>query len=268
MSTLYYKNSLSLPLKPLATNLSSCPYILIHGAWHGSWCWGRVKSQLENLGHKVITPDLPGHYINKMPFKNINLQLYVRYLEDLILRNNYYKVILVGHSMGGVVVSQLAENIPQRIEKLIYTCAFIPDNHGSLIDEEKKSKLPTVALKIKVNDVNNSISLPLHSPDTIKDLFYGRCSEIDFKYALSLLQDQPFLPFIDRANLSNKFHDLPKLYIECLEDKAIMIDDQRRMYSKIKCDVVSLETDHSPFFSADEELSKILHNAYTNSQIK
>ena len=233
-------------------------YVLIHGAWHGSWCWNKLSSRLQSFGHKVLTPDLPGHYKNKADFKNITLKSYVDHVQDIVLRTPD-PVILVGHSMAGVVISQVAENISDKISRLVYVSGFIPVDGGSLLDEEKKAVIPTVANAITVDEASASISLPLHELKIITDLFYANCDEETRRYALSHLQKQPLLPFVGTVSVSSaRFGSVPKLYIECLQDKAIMIQDQRRMQSYVPCEVATIDTDHSPFFSATDELANIL----------
>jgi pimeloyl-ACP methyl ester carboxylesterase len=232
-------------------------YVFIHGAWHGSWCWQRITPMLQKFGHKAVAPDLPGHGYNKEDFKNITLSTYVDHITDLV-KASTHPVVLVGHSMAGVVISQVAENVPDKISCLVYTSAFIPDNNGSLLDEEKKANNPSVALEVVINERECSISL---KPEHIKELFFGKCKEQDVKYALSQLQKQPLLPFVSKASLTaEKFGVVPKFYIECLQDRAINIEDQRRMHSKVNCEVVSIDTDHSPFFSAENELVSILES--------
>ena len=131
------------------------------------------------------------------------------------------------------------------------------------MDEEKQASFPTVSSEITVDEANKSISLPLHFNKRIIDLFYASCDEQDRRYALSLLQEQPLLPFIETVSISSsRFGCVPKLYIECLKDKAILIEDQRRMHSKIDCKVHSLDCDHSPFFSATDQLTKLICNYY------
>lgn len=242
----------------MLTKNSLRTYLLIHGGWHGSWCWTKVSNQLRGIGHKVITPDLPGHYRNNRDFKGICLNTYVRYIEDAI-KHSSVPVTLVGHSMAGLVITQVAENMPENIDHLIYTCAFIPDNGGSLVDEEKKSANPSVTLEVQLDASENQLLLPLNAPERIRNLFYNCCAEEDVQFALSNLQPQPFMPFVDPVSFSNKnFGSIPKTYIECLKDNAISIQDQRRMYRKVQCHVETLDTDHSPFFSAPEQLVRIL----------
>ena len=125
------------------------------------------------------------------------------------------------------------------------------------MDEEKQAAAPTVALEVVINEENESISLS--SSKRLRELFYANCCDEDADYCLSHLQDQPLRPFVDTVSISNaNFGRVPKLYIECLQDKAIAIEDQRRMHSRIKCAVKTLDTDHSPFFSADRQLTEMM----------
>ncbi len=232
-------------------------YVLVHGAWHGSWCWNRVVPLLQVKGHTVLTPDLPGHDRRRtVPYADISLKTYVDSISNLIASTSH-KVILVGHSMAGVVISEVAENIPASIDELVYLSAFIPDHNGSLVQEEAKAKVPSVAKEITIDDHNYEIALKL-SP-RIVELFYGDCSVEDQGFALRHLQKQPLRPFIDTVSLSNdRFGRVPKVYIECLDDQAIRIEDQRRMHAKIQCEVRTLRASHSPFFSMPEALSQAM----------
>ncbi|MDR2831352.1 MAG: alpha/beta fold hydrolase [Rickettsiales bacterium] len=233
-------------------------YILLHGAWHASWCWRRVVPIIEAQGHVVLTPDLPGHSKNKISFKEITLKTYVDEITKLIKLQDR-PVILVSHSMSGIVISQLAESIPEHIEALIYISSFIPDNNGSLVHEERRAKTQGVVKEVIIDEYNNRIIL---KPSfRISELFFNTCSKEEANWAINKLQDQPFRPFVDIVTLSTKrFGSIPKFYIECLKDKAISIEDQRRMYSKIKAEIFSLDTGHSPFLCTPQALSMLLLN--------
>ena len=231
-------------------------FILIHGAWHNSFVWDNVKKQLLKLGHKVHTPDLPGHRSNKIQdFKKITLADYILEVAKLLLEND--SIILVGHSMAGIIISQLAENFPEKIHKLVYLTAFIPDNNGCLLDEEKKAINPSVALEAIIDTEKSLISIK-DSPK-FKELFYNNCTAELYAKILPQIVDQPLEPFLDKVCLTqDKFGQVKKLYIECLDDKAISIQDQRRMQQKFALEVKSLKSDHSPFFTDCDNLVKIL----------
>lgn len=226
----------------------------MHGAWHGSWCWHKVVSGIKQLGHRVIATDLPGHYKHKRSFEGLTLASYVKHVEELV-QSSDLPVVLVGHSMAGVVVTQVAENRPDKIDRLVYVSAFVPENGGSLMIEKQQAIAPST-LEVAIDNSSHAIVL---EQSCIRDVFYANCGDEDTNYALSLLQAQPLQPFVDAINISNaRFGSVAKLYIECLQDKAILIQDQRRMHSKIECDVESIDTDHSPFFSADHRLVELI----------
>ena len=98
-------------------------FVLIHGAWHGAWCWKKIIPLLEKEGHNVEAPELPGHGNHKVPIAEISLQLYVDYVCQVI-DSQSEPVILVGHSLGGCTISQAAENRPEKIKALVYLSAF------------------------------------------------------------------------------------------------------------------------------------------------
>ncbi len=230
--------------------------LLIHGAWHASWCWDIIVKQLKQRNFAVEAIDLPGHSTNdKPPFHNIKLQDYTNHLISIIEKQKK-QFILVGHSMAGVVISQVAEKIPKYIDRLIYLCAFVPNFQGSLSEEEQKFAISNIRNECII-DLNQYRIIMSHS-NRLKEIFYGDCTEEQFEYAKMKLQDQPLFPFGDKVSLSNEcFGSVKKSYIECTKDQAILIEDQRRMRSDIT-DVVSLESDHSPFLSHPNALCEAI----------
>jgi pimeloyl-ACP methyl ester carboxylesterase len=99
-------------------------YVLIHGAWHGGWCWDKVVPLLEKAGHKVQAPDLPSHGKDKTSYRTVSLQAYADSVCG-ILDTQSDRVVLVGHSMGGIVISQAAEYRPEKVDTLVYLTAFL-----------------------------------------------------------------------------------------------------------------------------------------------
>lgn len=231
-------------------------FVLLHGAWHGNWCWKYVTPLLTQQGHEVIAPNLPGHEnsinFKNNYFKNINLNTYVNFVINII-KSQKKPVILVGHSMAGVVISEVAEQIPDVIEKLVYISAFIPSNKSSLLLEARKSRFSALATETLINE--NTGEIIIKNKENMRELFYHCCHKTDANEAINLLQSQePFIPFVNRVKFSKKFETVKKLYIECMYDKIIKIEDQRRMQTHITGDVMSLYADHAPFFSMPEKL--------------
>jgi pimeloyl-ACP methyl ester carboxylesterase len=98
-------------------------YVLIHGSWLGKFCWTEVTSRLEALGNNVLTLDLPAHGEDSTLPENASLESYRDEVINLI--GDRTDVILVGHSMAGVVISEVAEAIPDRLKALVYLCAYL-----------------------------------------------------------------------------------------------------------------------------------------------
>lgn len=233
---------------------SSNIYILLHGAWHASWCWKYVTPLLQEKGHTVIEHDFLGHGKNHYDFNNINLKKYVNELINLISTQTL-PVILVAHSFAGVVASQVAEIIPAKIQKIIYIAAFIPENKSSLFLEAKHSKLSLDQL-LTLDVEKNYMMCNLSDPLMIKKTFYNKCADHDFNFALKNLQIEPLLPMGQTIKISEQnFGQVNKLYLACLEDFGIDIDNQLRMANNAKIkNIIKLASDHSPFFSMPNEL--------------
>ncbi len=229
-------------------------YVLVHGAWQGEWAWDLVKPQLEAFGHTVITLDLPGSGKDTTPSPNITLDSYVNAVTTIINQQNE-KVILVGHSMGGIVITQTAELIPNKIDKLVYLCAFLPQNGeslGSKLDGEAGPQF-----SINENDMTAELI-----PELIEQTFLNATEDGSIKGAsFNQMRPQPLGPFQKELKISEEnFGTVNRIYIETTLDRAIPIDFQRRMHTETTCTkIITLEADHSPFFSKTAELVSHLH---------
>jgi pimeloyl-ACP methyl ester carboxylesterase len=99
-------------------------YVLVHGAWHGRWCWEKVVPLLKQAGHQVEILDLPEYGQDKTLLREITLATYTKRVCET-LDAQAEPVILVGHSMAGIVITQVAEERPEKIKTLVYLTAFL-----------------------------------------------------------------------------------------------------------------------------------------------
>jgi pimeloyl-ACP methyl ester carboxylesterase len=110
-------------------------FVLIHGAWHGSWCWARVRRRLAAEAHRVFTPTLTGlgersHLLSR----DVDLDTHVTDVANLTIWEDLRDIVLVGHSYGGLVARHVADRMPERIRSLVYLDAFVPEDGKALFD--------------------------------------------------------------------------------------------------------------------------------------
>ncbi|MGB1931654.1 MAG: alpha/beta fold hydrolase [Flavobacteriales bacterium] len=230
-------------------------FVLIHSAWLGAWQWEGVKNILEAEGHKVITPDLPGHGNDKTSPADITMDNYVNTITS-ILDSREEDVILLGHSFNGITISRVAELRPNKIKSLVYLTAFLLPNGGSFfgavqgvegskaVENFYLSEDKTFAL-VKEEEIQNAFA-----HDIPKEVFDG---------AKPYIVPEPSAPLMYELEITNEnFGQVPKYYIECTEDKAIPVEIQRAMYTDKVVKSFSINSSHTPNFSQPEKVAEIL----------
>jgi pimeloyl-ACP methyl ester carboxylesterase len=231
-------------------------FILIHGSWHSSWNWHKVIPILENQGHRAIAIDLPGMGRDKTPIQEVKMQSTVEKICNLI-DSIEGKVILVGHSKNGIMISQAAEYRPDKIEKLVYLAAYLIPNGKTQREYSVQDTQGVLKPYVTMYAESNAHTL---QPEIYKEGLYHDCDDTITELAKLLLSHEPVESGITPLRLTdNNYGRIPRIYIECTEDKAVTPFIQRKMYTDTPCEkVYSLPTSHSPFFSKPQELSAIL----------
>jgi len=228
-------------------------YVLVHGAWHGSWCWDKVVPLLEQAGHHVEALDLPGHGQDKTPLREITLAAYTKRVCET-LDAHAEPVILVGHSMGGIVITQVAEERPAKNQTPVYLTALLPQNGESLLQITQTESEFQVLPNLVVHEEQGYVTFKEGAP--LAEIFFGDCPDEDVARARSLLVPQAIAPMVTSVRITaGHFGRVPRVYIACLRDRAIPPPTQQRMYTTMLCHtILSMETSHSPFFSAPQQL--------------
>ncbi|MBM3933008.1 MAG: alpha/beta fold hydrolase [SAR202 cluster bacterium] len=231
-------------------------YVLVHGAFHGAWCWDKFIPYLEKAGHKAIAVDLPAHGKDRTPPAGLlikhNVDKVVQALDSLP-----EKVVLVGHSLAGITISGVAEARPDRIKTLVYLTAHLLRDGESVPEVTAKNEPSRLRPIVSPNPDGVTINIDVSK---VKGVFYQDCADEDVARAQKLLQPEPTGPRGDRVRVTDQnFGRVPRVYIECLQDFAIMPSFQKNMYTATPCKkVYTMNTGHSPFLSAPAELAKIL----------
>jgi pimeloyl-ACP methyl ester carboxylesterase len=230
--------------------------ILVHGAWHGAWCWRHVAPLLRRRGHEVHAPDLPGHGDDPAPVHQQTLGSYAQRVSD-VAQTCDGEVILVGHSLGGLVISAVAEADPARIQRLVYVAALLPRDGDSLV---------RICAADPANPMNTaSVRTPDRQcvtvdPERLQEIFYADCPAEDLALARSHVGPEPLAALFGTVHVTpERFGRVPRAYIHCAQDIALPLFLQERMVAAVPCDtVLTLESGHSPFFAAPERLAAYL----------
>ena len=233
-------------------------FVLVHGSWHGAWCWHRLSQQLRAQQHRVIAPDLPGMGDDRTPLAKVTLQGWANFVIDCLHAADE-PVVLVGHSRGGVVISQAAEIAPERIRALVYVTAVLLPDGGTVSNIADQLPADSLAAIQYADDGASSVL----RTEKAADLLYNTTPSKWVRFALGKLGPDPTEPNVTPLRLTaERYGSVPRFFIECLQDRTLGLAVQRRMVRDMPCQqVLSVDSDHSPFFSAPDRLAEALVSA-------
>lgn len=276
--------------------MAGTPIVLIHGYWHGSWCYTPLIAELTERGRQAIALDLAGHGLNAVwpssafarPFDPAAFATEVSPMAGVTLDDagdllvsqvrkifKGQKVVLVGHSMSGAVITNAAQKAPELFERIVYLTAFMPviglpaaayiqdpANEGEMVAPSLCADPATVAC----------LRFDTNSPDPeyrkkLRDAFYHDVDPQLADAAINLICDDA--PIGIAAGVTECTADgwgsIPRTYIICTEDQAIRLNMQRKFiedadaaFPANKTDVVELPSAHSPFLNMPERLADYL----------
>ena len=237
-------------------------YVLVHGSGHGSWCWQRIVPLLERQGHKVVAVDLPGNGHDNTPLAEVTLDTYAEHVCG-VLDTFDGPVVLVGHSLGGVSISRTAELRPDKIAVLVYLTALLIRDGESFTSATSSEPVEVLrALETRTTwNIAEDLSHIVYKPELTQHRFYNDCSTEDVEWAKSMLVPQPTGPLVSPMRVTEaNFGRVPRVYIECALDNGVTPEMAREMYTALPCaEIISMQTGHSPFLSAPDELAAHLH---------
>lgn len=232
-------------------------YVLVHGAWHGGWCWDQVRSLLSADGHRVYTPSLTGlgdrvHLSQQM---DVGLDTHIDDIVNLIKFEELENVILVGHSYAGMVISGVADRVADKLSELVYLDALVPDNGGSLIDpyaELADEQVKQIISSVPVVE-NNSLPIPTME-------FLGLSDE--YSVVMQRLVPHPVKTIVDRLTYVNDGTDgVSKSFIFCTAQQQD--DAVKRKLAKVKASAdwnyYEIPTGHNAMTTEPAKLVQLLY---------
>ena len=244
-------------------------FVLIHGGFHGAWCWSRTIPELENLGHQAVAIDLPGHgeRIHEHATMSGRLDAVVSVLQP--------DDVLVGHSGGGAEITRAADAAPDLVGHLIYLAAVLPLEgrpiHEALVhrDDGVTETDYDVTGMLKHLRINEDGSMAFADVEGARELFYHDCDEATARWAFRHLTPETVGDTMDTPISVPRFWeaDLPRSFVLCLQDQA-----QPRWLAEVTTrrlgvEPLTIDASHSPFLSRPAELAQLLVRATTTRPV-
>jgi len=232
----------------------NAPFVLVHGAFHGGWCWRRVSERLAAAARRVFVPTLTGlgeraHLLSR----EVNLDTHIRDVVGLFEAEELQDAILVGHSYGGIVITGVAARIRERIRQLVYLDSALLDDGQAWSDAVP----PEAAAARRKAAAESSGGLSIPAPNAA---FFGVEDQADQAWVDRRLTPHPFATFDQKMRWGGPIgNGLPKVYIDCVKPAFPGLAAVKSRYrGKEGWPFIELATGHDAMVSAPEELTRIL----------
>ena len=225
-------------------------YVLVHGAWHGGWCWRYVRNELVAKGHRVFTPTLTGlGERSHLASKTVDLTTHVTDVLNLIQFEDLRDVVLVGHSYAGLVVSLVADRARETIKEIVYLDAVLPDKGQSFFPKEQHDRL--------IEAYAADFALP---PSGLQ--FLGIPDDHEHaEWVQSRLTPHPLGTFLEPVIYENEgAKGLPKTFIRCLKNPRYTDGDPVKLMTEadVEWAYLTIDTGHDAMITAPDELAAVL----------
>lgn len=235
------------------------PLLLVHGAWAAAWVWENILPPLLQAGIDVYAPSLPGQLDDRDP-DSINLDGYVEFLGN-ILQQLEQPAVVVGHSGGGMVISQLAEMYPDKIDKLVYLAGMLlPSgiNYAEFCEQVLGEGASVGASRVAKLDASGKYSIL--ETDELHDIFYNCTLKEQADQAIARLLPQPLGGwYLVNQLTGERFGSVPKHYVRLGKDNTLLPELQDEMIRLTPVEAVHhIDTDHVPQLSAPQQLVSLL----------
>ena len=232
--------------------------VLLHGSWHTGEHLKPVAERLRSFGHEVYTPTILGHGFDVD--KSVNLAGQVDELISYITSNDLEDIVLVGHSYGGVLISKIAEEVPERIRRLVFWSAFVLQPGNCLMDEVPPYLRPQYEALVAED---NTVMLPYV---VFRERFINDADDTLAKRVYDSLSPEPWQPNLDKVDLKRFYEStIPRSFLNCLEDQAMPQGEwgwHPRMSGRLGlCRLVQMHGSHEVLFTNPDGVAEKLIEA-------
>ncbi len=234
-------------------------FVLVHGAWHGAWCWAAVISELGKLGDRAYAVDLPGHGQNYCDRSKVTYASYVNSVVKFIEERDLRDVVIAGHSLGGLTISGVTAKIPTRIKRTVFVTAIVPLDGGRVLDPANPSQKQMIDA-ISARPDRSSL-LDGMGPDFYAGLMNDVPREMH-PWIKSALSPQPLGPMTYAVPMK-AFHEsgVPTAYIVCENDQTPVEGGWHPYFSsRLKNPALKfINCGHEVMFTRPAECAQALH---------
>lgn len=223
---------------------------LVHGSYHGAWCWDLIRPELQGLGHRVITMDLP------ISQPRLGAADYAQAVEDALDPDS--EPVLVAHSAGGLVTPLVAARRP--VSKLIFIAAFLPVPGQSAGDQRAAEPIDSTYAPTTAEWEDRGDNVWMVGPNTARELFFNDATDGVAAWATERLRPQCY-DVMNEITPLTAWPSVESRVISCADDHAINPDWVRTAArTRLGTGAVEIPGGHSPFMSRPQELARIIHS--------
>lgn len=225
-------------------------FALVHGAWHGAWCWERLVPELETRGHRAITMDLPSDDPTE------TFETYADVIVEAMRDSQAADIVLVGHSLAGMTVPLAAARHP--IHRLVYLCALPAIPGLSFVDQLGTEKMLNMGYVAGMGEADAQGRRGWADADLARQFMYADCDADTAESAIARLRPQAQSPYSIPCPLGS-YPDVPTTYIVCSDDQLVNPEWSRDFAHRgLDADLIELSGSHSPFMSRPADLASVL----------
>jgi pimeloyl-ACP methyl ester carboxylesterase len=229
-------------------------FLLLHGSWHGAWCWFKVAPRLREHG-AVVVPNLPGRGRDPALPQFVTLDRMVRSVA--LHLDASAPTTIVAHSRYGIVATALAEAYPDAVRRIIYVASYMLPSGHRVSDAFASDEGSFIRPHVEVSRLGAWDRL---APEAYVEGLYADCAADDIALAASLLCKEPSLPALARVKTTPaRFGRVPTAYIRLTQDRAVSLRLQDQLIDASRPGrVESIEASHSAYFSRPDELVRVI----------
>jgi len=226
-------------------------FVLVHGGAHGAWCWERM---IPHLAGAVVALDLPGRGDNPADLEAITVDDWVDAVVEAISTAAAERVVLVGHSLAGMVLPRVAERVSEKLERMIFISCSVPSEGQAVIDILSPDIRP-IAEQQRENRVASVLPEEL-----ARSMFCSDMNPEQTHFVLNRLVPEAWGPILEPSRLAGLARGVPATYVKLLRDTVIPPSLQDEMIANLgKVEVAELDAGHDAMISAPEPLASLIN---------